>query len=261
MPEQINIIISILTAILTGGFLMIFIESQKVSSSVTNRLHLALDPFFYSFSNYVKFISIFKSSFIFEVPTNDDFVNRLKENIDTIASLGNQSITYGQYFSADSFKADKLDSICNSINNIWYYFDRYSDYIYKRLYFDSCTAENSGKLITDHLKAISHKYEEVKLNKELLASVSGDFYVDNYQPIQHILHQYELWQQKEKEFKSLAIFTVAVTLMTIILTLLLSVCIPIWVFKLLCVCCCGLLLFEFYKLIKLVDLSKSIMRK
>ncbi|MBP1616051.1 MAG: hypothetical protein H6Q13_3499, partial [Bacteroidetes bacterium] len=53
---ELSIVISILATLLTGGFLMIFIESQKVAGSVTERFHFIMHPFFRSFSSYVRFM-------------------------------------------------------------------------------------------------------------------------------------------------------------------------------------------------------------
>ena len=39
MENQISNIITILTALLTGGFLMLFIENQQITTYVIERLH------------------------------------------------------------------------------------------------------------------------------------------------------------------------------------------------------------------------------
>jgi hypothetical protein len=260
MAEQLSIIISILAALLTGGFLMIFIESQKTAGSVIERFHFVMNPFFCSFTNYVKFISSFKTCFTFKVSKDSDYINRLKNNVETIAGLGGKSIISGQDYPADYFTAKELDSICNTINDVWYCIDTKHNYINSQLGFDSHHAQRLSEQTKGYLEAISPKYKGVQLTKDTLANVSGDFFTDIYQPIQHILPHYEFWQRKEKEFKILALVTVGFTLLTMILILLLSCYIPIWIYNALCVACCGLLMFELYKLVKLENLSKTIMR-
>ena len=49
MENQISNIITILTALLTGGFLMLFIENQQITTYVIERLHQRMNPFFHSF--------------------------------------------------------------------------------------------------------------------------------------------------------------------------------------------------------------------
>lgn len=46
MENQITNIITILTALLTGGFLMLFIENQQTTTYVIERLHQRMNPFF-----------------------------------------------------------------------------------------------------------------------------------------------------------------------------------------------------------------------
>lgn len=260
MEEQLNMIISILAALLTGGFLMIFIESQKLAGSVTDRFHFVMNPFFHSFSNYVKFISSFKTCFTFNITKDSEYINRLKDNIEKVGRLGGESIVSGQDFPADYFTAKELDSICKIINNIWYLIDGKQNYIDKHVDFDSYHAQMSGEQTKNYLEAISPKYKGVQLTKDMLANVSGDFFVEIYQPIQDILPEYEFWKKKEKEFKILTLVTIGFTLLTMILILLLGCCIPIWGYKALCVVCCGLLILGLYKLIKIENLSKTIMR-
>ena len=63
MEEQVSIIVTVLAALLTGGFLMIFIESQQVANNMAERFHFIMRPFFHSFTNYARFISSFKIYF------------------------------------------------------------------------------------------------------------------------------------------------------------------------------------------------------
>jgi hypothetical protein len=257
---ELNIIISILAALLTGGFLMIFIESQKVAGSVTDRFHFVMNPFFRNFSSYVKFISSFKTCFTFKVTKDSEYIESLKDNVEVIGRLGGQSIVSGQDFPADHFTAKELDSICKTINNIWYLIDGKQDYIDKHVDFDSRHAQMFSENTKDYLEAISPKYKGMQLTKDMLAKVSGDFFAEIYQPIQHILPHYEFWQKKEKEFKMLTLATIVFTLLTMLLILLLSCYIPMCVYKVMCVMCCGLLIYGLYKLIKIENLSKTIMR-
>lgn len=253
MEEQISIIITILSALLTGGFLMIFIESQQVTNKTAERFHLRLRPFFHSFNSYLRFIASFKSCFSFN-NNSAGYMKDLKTNVDKISHLGGKSIISGQEYPTDYFTADQLDSICETINNIWHCIDK--DYHgFKEIYYDIHYAENFSEYTIKYLEEISPKYKGMKLKKELLGQVSGDFYVESYKQIEHVLPQYEYWQKKEKEFKIFAFLTVTITLMTMMLILLMRYCIPMWVLSLLCVLCCSLLIFELYKLMRLEDLS------
>lgn len=258
--DELSLIISILAALLTGGFLMFFIESQKVANDVAERFHFIMNPFFHSFTSYVRFISSFKTCFNFKKAKESNYISNLKEDVDRISKLGGQSIMWGQNFPANYFTAEELDSVCNSINNIWYIFDRYQNFINIDIEFDSHHADMISNHTKEYMEGISPKYIGKPLTEDMLSKVSGDFFVDFYQPVQNVLHQYEFWQSEEKRFKTLIMITVAIILITMILILLFNLCVSLWIYKVLCVVCCIFLLFGLYKLIKIENLSKTIMR-
>lgn len=259
MEEQVSIIITILAALLTGGFIMLFIESQQIGRNVTERFDFIMNPFFHGFSNYLKFVSFYSSAYHFK-GYNDSYINKLQSLIEDITGLAHTPIITGQNYPSDYFKADELNSICEKINNIWYYFDRQHDHVYNNLDFDSNTVTHFKDRINGYLTEISSKYRDLPLTKYLLGKVSGDFFTDFYQPIQHICYDYEYWQKKEREFKVLIATTVVFTLLTMILILLLYSCLSILIYKISCVICCGLLIIALLKLFKIEDLYKKIMR-
>ena len=94
-----------------------------------------------------------------------------------------------------------------TINDIWYCIDK--DYNnFQKIEFDTYHAEIFREDTLRYLEEISPKYKGMTLTKDLLGKVSGDFYVDFYQPIEHILLEYEDWQKSEKKFKKLAMATI-----------------------------------------------------
>ena len=54
MEEQVSIIIPIIVALLTGGFIILFLENQHVGASVIERYHFIMQPFMHRLSNYFK---------------------------------------------------------------------------------------------------------------------------------------------------------------------------------------------------------------
>ena len=225
---ELSIIISILTALLTGGFLMFFIESQKVAESVINRFHFIMNPFFRSFSNYVKFIAFFNSCFTFNATKESGYMRILKNDVDKLARLGGKSITSGTDYPVGYFTAKELDSICETINNVWYVIDKNRNDVNNNLGFDTRYAQMHGEEAKKYLQAIFPEYKEELLTKDMLAKVSGDFFVEMYQPIKNISSQYEFWQKKEKEFMKLIFITIIFTVITMLLILMINLHISIW---------------------------------
>lgn len=91
MEEQITNIITILTALLTGGFLMLFIENQQITTYVVERLHQRMNPFFHSFTNYVKFVSSFGSCYSWEKCTTS-YMRTMKQDVRDISRYGGNAI-------------------------------------------------------------------------------------------------------------------------------------------------------------------------
>lgn len=87
---------------------MIFIESQKLAGSATDRFHFVMNLFFRSFSSYVKFTSSFKTCFIFKVIKDSDYIKQLKDNVEEIGRLGGRSVKSGQDYPANYFTVKEL---------------------------------------------------------------------------------------------------------------------------------------------------------
>lgn len=257
MEEQITNIITILTTLLTGGFLMLFIENQQTTTYVVERLHQRMNPFFHSFTNYVKFVSSFGSCYSWEKCTTP-YMRTMKQYVRDISRYGGNAIISGQDFSIYSFSAEELDSICEEINNIWYCQDKSREDFYNNVGFDENHANNFGEYSLEYLRGISPKYKNERLTKPLLPKVSSDFYVDLYQPIQNVLHQYELCMKKVEEFKYFALLTISVNILFMLVLLIFYQYLSIYFAYLLCVICSVLLMYELLKLIRIEGLTKRI---
>ena len=72
MEEQVSIIITIIVALLTGGFIILFLENQHVGANVIERYHFVMQPFMHRLSNYFKFLSSAKVYFSINRGTKKD---------------------------------------------------------------------------------------------------------------------------------------------------------------------------------------------
>jgi len=259
MQEQVSIILTILSALLTGGFLMIFIESQHISNSVFERLNFIMRPFYHSLSSYVKFMTLYGDCFSFENVEKDTYMWKLKKDMEYISILGSMTILDGHDFPVDYFLAKDLERICNKINNVWYCID--NDYAgFNKIKYDESQAYNFASHINEYLSEISPKYQGKSLDRNLLSEVSGFFYANIYLQIENVLPDYERWQRKEKSFKFITIciiFMIIVTMMTI---LFLRSYIPLNYFNFACFVCSFMLIFQLYNLIDLEGDAKTVMR-
>ena len=56
MEGHINIAISILSALLTGGFILFFVENQHIERDVIERFRTIMNPYYHKLSAYLKFV-------------------------------------------------------------------------------------------------------------------------------------------------------------------------------------------------------------
>lgn len=66
------------------------------ANNMAERFHFIMRPFFHSFTNYTKFISSFKSCFSFRGIEAEEYIKRLKDDLEQISRIGGKSIISGQ---------------------------------------------------------------------------------------------------------------------------------------------------------------------
>ena len=89
-------IITFLSSLLTGGILLLFIESQKTSSGVQGRFRCFMNPFYAKLNNYIKFVCLFQQSLFIDPASEELEVKNLKHDLDYICDLyGNANFFNG----------------------------------------------------------------------------------------------------------------------------------------------------------------------
>lgn len=132
MEEQVSIIITIIVALLTGGFIILFLENQHVGANVIERYHFVMQPFMHRLSNYFKFLSSAKVYFSINRGTKKDdaeYVFLFNDLMDRLGHFAYPCIMSGQDYPVSKFSAKQLQKICEDINNVWYYWDRKKNYM------------------------------------------------------------------------------------------------------------------------------------
>lgn len=259
--EHYSIVVTILTALLTGGFLMLFIENRHIGDNVVNRYHFIMMPFMHRLSSYFKFISSAKSYYVVKHGDKDIYVHKFRTLLDEMGKLAYPCIMSGQDYPCSKFSAPKLDKLCNDINNIWYYWDDKRNYMQGHYVYETDKAERFAAIGHEYLKDIFPKeFDNRKFSMSLIGDVSGKFYTDIWQPIQHVPFQYEHWQKEDHKFRMLSFFTIYTSLSTLLIILLLRFLIPMWVPTLLTIICMASLAYTLFEMIKLDDLSRELFR-
>ena len=136
MEEQVSIIIPIIVALLTGGFIILFLENQHIGANVIERYHFVMQPFMHRLSNYFKFLSSATTYFSITKGTKKDeaeYVFKFNDLMDKLGHYAYPCIMSGQDYPASKFTAKQLENICNDINNVWYYWQYCVKLIFNRL--------------------------------------------------------------------------------------------------------------------------------
>ena len=264
MEEQISIIVSIIVALLTGGFIILFLENQHVGANVIERYHFVMKPFMHRLSNYFKFLSSAKVYFSINRGTKKEdaeYVFAFKDLMDKLSHLAHPCIMSGQDYPVSHFSASQVDSICNDINNVWYYWDDKRNYMLDYCTYDTGKADLHGKKAREYLSEVfPRKYDNIDFSISLLSDVSGEFYVEVYEPIQNIPFEYEQWCKNEDDFKKLTFATIGLCMVTLVVILLLRYITPLCIMNILTLLNIVLLASCLYKFSKLELLSRSVFR-
>lgn len=180
-----SIALSILTSIITGGFVLVLVEIGNRKNRENDRYELLMHPFMHKLSAYFRFIGWCKSHIIYPQTLNDSEAN-FKALVNKIGGYGGKSIVSGDDYGIDYFNAEELYNITFDINNIWYWHDK--------MHPNRLDLDNAGlgtEFINKELKEISSMYVELPISIDSVAKVSGEFYTDIYQPIEYETYRHE----------------------------------------------------------------------
>ena len=216
--DVLPIALAILTSIITGGFVLVFVEIGNRKNRENDKHDQIMAPFMHKLSAYFRYISWSSSHIIYPKPLEgyeEDFKNLIKE----IGGYGGRAITSGGDYGIDYFTAEKLYRIAFDINNIWYFHDKMHPC---RLTWDNRT--HLDEYISKELKEINPIYLKDVISVDLVAKVSGEFYTDVYQPIENETYKHEAYQEHYKRQTTLVVCFVCFVLF--LLSIMLFVKLP-----------------------------------
>lgn len=160
MEEQVSIIIPIIVALLTGGFIILFLENQHVGANVIERYHFVMQPFMHRLSNYFKFLSSAKVYFSIKSGTSKNkTVYDFNNLMDKLGHMAFPCIMSGQDYPVSHFSACQIQEYSEDINKVWYYLDRNKSNIINDCFYDSNKAEMVEHTLTRYfLISMMDKY-------------------------------------------------------------------------------------------------------
>lgn len=224
------IALAILTSIITGGYVLVFIEIGNRKNRNSDRRNQIMTPFMHKLSSFFRFVNWCHVSIIYPKQL-DEKEKRFKLLLDEMDKYGAMLIMSGGDFGVDQFSANKLSGIASDINNLWYWHDKMNPC---RLTWDEHWGTMKEELINKELKEISPVYLSYQLSVDLVARVAGDFYIDIYQPIEYESFRYEVYQEYYNMFTRFV--SVFFSLALLILCLMLFVELPVLFLQISTVC-------------------------
>lgn len=209
-------VISILSAVITGGFVLIFIEISNRKNRENDRYRQLMSPFIRKLSAYFKYVNwvcLHITGPKLETPEEKKFKETLHVDI---AKYGSKLIEGGGRYDVDTFSAKELEELCNTINHVWYMHDSWS---LDRLKLEGTNINQ--EFVEKELKILDERYLAILESVSKIARVSGDFFANEYWPLQDEPFYHELLA---KLYRSQSIF-VCLSLLIVLVTLCLQICV------------------------------------
>ena len=182
------IALAIMTSIITGGFVLVFVEIGNRKNRENDRHDGILTPFMHKLSAYFRFMGWSKGRIIYPKDING-YEKEFQYLVKEMGMYGDKLMGGGDY-TIDDFSAKQLYDIALKINNVWYYRDKMHQC---RLGWEGRASYDGTDLIAKELKEINPSYLSEEQCVDLVAKVSGDFYVDIYQPIEYEIFRHEAY--------------------------------------------------------------------
>lgn len=219
-----NTIVTILSAVITGGFVLVFIEIGNRKNRENDRYRFVMEPFMRKLCAYFRYVDWVAKRIIYSKQLNEN-EQEFKFLMDTMAHYGSELIIGGGDYALNHFTSKELNFIGYGINNIWYYYDRMRPC---NLQWDEDFSGNR-KLIDKELIKLDRSYLNEPLGLNQLSTISGEFFTDVFQPIEYEPENHELLSKLyrgQSMFVGASLFLVLITLCLMIVVLL-----PIWFMK------------------------------
>lgn len=217
MINSVQIAIDLLSALLTGGFLLFFIETMHIENDVEHRFKSIMNPFYHKLSKLTVYIGYMRSAMTFP---NSEKGTLLQNQMDFIKKSGTVPLSSGR--DIPYMKSDALRELCYIINEIWRNIEESPDlrrnlYIH-RDYFGLDLAASA-------LNEVCDDYRGLPMDINTLHDVTGAFFNEFWEPIEHCTPNYELWKKKTLLTRVLVYCSLGIALSSLILIMLWAECI------------------------------------
>lgn len=222
-----SILLSILTSIITGGFIIVFIEIGNRKNREIDRYEQFMMPFMKKLTAYFRFISWYNNSIIYPKDKEDNVIS-FQKIVNEMAKYGTSSIMSGFIYDIDSFSTKKLKNISYQINEIWYCYDKMNPCKIK-LANDNFVLNELKDKLDKELLSINPTYLRYSKDVFLISKVSGDFFIDIFQPIENYIDIHNEYMLHYRRQYLLVVLSITFVLLSLILMLFVKL--PMWIMR------------------------------
>lgn len=217
------IALAIMTSIITGGFVLVFVEIGNRKNRENDRHEVIMSPFMHKLSAYFRFINWCR---IVYPPDINEKEQSFKALVDEMSKYGSALVLGGGDYHPDDFTAKQLYDIAFKINNIWYFHDKMN---HCRLQWEDSISYDGTDFVAKELKEINPLYLSEQRSVDLVAKVSGEFYTDIYQQIEHETLRHESYL---RQFNTQTVWVASFfSFVLLILCLMLFVKLPVLILQ------------------------------
>lgn len=179
----IEIVISVLTTLITGGFIIILIELSNRKKREYDNFRDIVKPFLEKLSAYCRLVLLYEP-IIYFVDDSYGEEAQFKRYLNYITKIAKEMICSEKHFTVSDCLSSKINDTLNVINEIGQLNDSVKHIRVNEL--------NSRKMhLESELSKIDPKYLSHVNDKLLLNTLSNDFYTDHYLHIVNEIQEYK----------------------------------------------------------------------
>ena len=204
-------VLTILAAVITGGFVLVFIEIGNRKNRENDHYYQIMAPFMNKLSAYFRLAAWYDILIMPPIDINKS-ESEFKSLIHDIGQYGTTAIFDGGNYEIEEFSAKELKAIALKINQICFSFKAMRPCRLKL----SVRFRKLQERLEKELSEINPMYLISEKDIDLLAKVSGDFYADIYQRIEYETYKHEAYMKQYR------IHTVIISLYVLIVLSFLS---------------------------------------
>ena len=216
-----EVVIGILTTLITGGFIIILVEIGNRRNREYDNFRYVVKPFLEKLSAYCRFVFWYSGVMKY---SNDKFgsAEEFKNRVEFIRKKGSQLNMFGGDFSVNYFSSKELYDLIKKINDLWFQYFKMKPYV--KFTIDEDYFAIQKEVIEKELASINTLYLSRITDESLLIDVSTYMYSDLYRPIADEFVLHELKERLYKTQTLTVLFFVFLIVAFLILLLCFNVC-------------------------------------